>query len=122
MRHLRRLCHGRHLLLDRRDERCAARRLPAHLGEVEVLGIVSVSIELNLQLAYQPASGKAVGKATLTVSISVAFFETSVSIECERKFAGSSGDPILAQLVGPASAGDDPQPWLDYCTTFTPVA
>lgn len=92
------------------------------LGEVEVLGIVSVSIELNLQLAYQPASGKAVGRATLTLSISVAFFETSVSIECERKFAGSSGDPILAQLVGPAGAGDDPQPWLDYCTAFAPVA
>lgn len=91
-------------------------------GEVEVLGLVAVSIELSLELAYQPSSGKCVGRATLTVSISVAFFETSVSIECERKFAGSNGDPILAQLVGPEPGTTAPEPWLEYCAAFAPVA
>ena len=90
-------------------------------GQVEVLGIVSVSLELSLQLAFQPASGKCVGKATLSLSISVGFFEVPVTLECERKFAGSNGDPIFAQLAGPSPGTPQPEPWLAYCAAFAPV-
>ena len=43
-------------------------------GEVEVLGIASASITLELSLTYDSATGKLIGRATLTVEIEVAFF------------------------------------------------
>lgn len=86
-------------------------------GEVDVLGLISACIELYLGLTYEFASGKCAGKATITVEVSVAFFSTDVSVSCERKFAGSNGDPTFAQLMGPDPAfpGD---PWAKYCEAF----
>jgi hypothetical protein len=88
-------------------------------GEVDVLGIISASIELYLELRYV-SPDKVVGKATLTIEISVLFFSASVSITCERKFAGSNGDPTFAELMAPYT---DPalgyvEPWVTYCEAF----
>jgi hypothetical protein len=69
-------------------------------GHVEVLCIVSASLELYLELRYEFESGKCVGKAKLTIEISVFIFSGSVTITCERKFAGSNGDPTFRQLMG----------------------
>jgi hypothetical protein len=90
-------------------------------GEVEVLGIISVSIELNMSLTYESATGKCVGKATLTIEVEVLFFSASVEISCERKFAGSNGDPTFRQLMEPYY--DDyllatVNPWKEYCEAF----
>jgi hypothetical protein len=86
-------------------------------GEVDVLGLISACIELYLGLAYEFASGKCTGKATITVEVSVAFFSADVSISCERKFAGSNGDPTFAELMGPGP--DLPfDPWAKYCGAF----
>jgi hypothetical protein len=93
-------------------------------GEVEVLGIISVSIELNLSLTYEFSSGKCTGRATLTIEIDILFFSASVEIEAERKFAGSNGDPTFAQLMEPYA---DPRthemvdPWREYCEAFAEV-
>jgi hypothetical protein len=89
-------------------------------GEVDVLGIISASIELYLEMRYESATGKVVGKATLTIEVSVLFFSASVSITCERKFAGSDGDPTFADLMAPYT---DPalgyvEPWVTYCEAF----
>lgn len=84
-------------------------------GNVEVLGIVSVSIELNMSLTWEEASGKCVGRATLSIEIEIAFFSETVEISCERKFAGSNGDPSFAQLMEPEPEYD---PWDEYCEAF----
>ena len=90
-------------------------------GEVSVLGIISASIELYLKLRYEFSSGKCVGKATLTIEVSVFMFSVSVSITCERKFAGSNGDPSFKELMAPYV---DPlsslpvEPWSEYCAAF----
>ncbi len=89
-------------------------------GEVDVLGLISACIELYLQLTYETKSKKAVGRATITVEISIAFFSTSVSISCEKKFAGSSGDPSFVAVMGmptgaPAGAI---RPWDVYVRAF----
>jgi hypothetical protein len=80
-------------------------------GHVSVLGIVSVSIELYLELRYEFASGKCVGKAVLTIEVELFFFSISVQIQCERKFAGSNGDPTFAQMI-------EPPVWTEYCDAF----
>lgn len=69
-------------------------------GHVDVLGLITASIELYLELRYEPSSGKCVGKAELTIEISLFIFSGSVTITCERKFAGSNGDPSLRQMLG----------------------
>lgn len=69
-------------------------------GNVDVLGIISASLELYLELRYEFQSGKCVGKAELTIEISVFIFSGSVTITCERKFAGANGDPTLRQMLG----------------------
>lgn len=67
-------------------------------GEVTVLGLVSVSVDFNLSLAYFIEIHKARGRATLTVSISIAFFSTSVSMSVERSFGKGSHDPSAADV------------------------
>jgi hypothetical protein len=78
-------------------------------GSVEVLGLICISVEFYLGLTYD--SGKAYGEASLTVSVEVAFFSTSVSLHVERKLAGAAGDPTFAQLVGPDA-------WAQHCEAF----
>jgi hypothetical protein len=90
-------------------------------GYVSVLGIISVSIELYLELKYEFSTGKCVGKAVLTIEVEVFLFSISVSISCERKFAGSNGDPTFRQLMEPYTDPDDGvlvQPWEEYCAAF----
>jgi len=69
-------------------------------GHVSVLGIITASLELYLELRYEFQTGKCVGKAQLTIEVSVFMFSTSVTVSCERKFAGSNGDPTFRELMG----------------------
>jgi hypothetical protein len=98
-------------------------------GHVDVLGIITASLELYLELRYEFESGKCVGTATLTIEIDVFIFSGSVTITCQRKFAGSNGDPTFRDLMGADPSLTLPQelasittatayPWRDYCEAF----
>ena len=98
-------------------------------GSVDVLGLITASIELYLELRYEFESGKAVGRAQLTIEIEVFIFSGSVTISCERKFAGSNGDPSFRDLMGlnPALSledeldqidSDTAYPWREYVEAF----
>jgi hypothetical protein len=89
-------------------------------GEVDVLGLVSASITLELSLTYQFQTGKLVGRASLVVEVEVLFFSASVEITVERKLAGSKGDPTMAQVMPPDDDGDNAD-WAAYCDAFAPV-
>jgi hypothetical protein len=78
-------------------------------GEVDVLGLICVTVEFLLRLSYN--DGKATGQATLTVGVHIAFFSTSVSLTVERSFGGSSGDPTTEQMI---EASD----WAAYAAAF----
>jgi len=85
-------------------------------GEVDVLGLISACIELYLALTYQFDTGKMVGKARLTIKVEVLFFSASVTIEAERRFAGSNGDPSFADVMV-LPDGTSPA-WSEYCAAF----
>ncbi|HYX98434.1 MAG TPA: hypothetical protein VE908_02590, partial [Mycobacterium sp.] len=85
-------------------------------GEVEVLGIASASITLELSLTYNTDTGKLVGRASLVVEVEVAFFSASVTITVERKLAGSKGDPALIDIWPPDHGGQDM--WNTYYSSF----
>jgi hypothetical protein len=90
-------------------------------GRVSVLGLITASLELTLELSYEFASGKCVGRASLVIEVEVLFFSASVEVKCEKKFAGANGDPsfrqIMASYADPVS-GDVVEPWTDYCEAF----
>lgn len=97
-------------------------------GEVDVLGLISASIELYMALSYESATGKMVGEASLTIAVEVLFFSTSVTIRTERTFAGSNGDPTAEQMLLPpdtkvTSEGWDGRSaiWEEYCAAFRPA-
>jgi hypothetical protein len=103
-------------------------------GHVSVLAIITASLELYLELRYEFQTGKCVGKAELTIEVSVFLFSISVTITCERKFSGSNGDPGFRQMMGPVPPGSMPAPtlteeldlikddtryaWREYCEAF----
>ena len=84
-------------------------------GEVSVLGIISISLDLNLSLSWQqsPEQGNVIeGRATMTVSVHVLFFSASVGISVERSFsAGGGTDPDVGQLM----TADH---WSEYAGAF----
>jgi hypothetical protein len=82
-------------------------------GEVSVLGIISISIDLNLSLSciHTAQGDKIQGRATLTISVHIIFFSISVSVSVERSFGSGSGDPKIADVI----SGEK---WQDYCVAF----
>ena len=89
-------------------------------GEVDVLSLITASIELYMALTYAFSTGKMVGEATITVSVEVLFFSTSVHIHAERTFAGSNGDPTAREMLLPFVDGRSAY-WEDYCAAFAPA-
>ncbi|OQD57393.1 hypothetical protein BM536_005425 [Streptomyces phaeoluteigriseus] len=84
-------------------------------GFLCVLGIITVSVEFYLELTYEKHGRESVvrGKGRLTVSVRIAFFSKSVSLELERSFSGAPGDPTFADSVLPHH-------WHEYCPAFAP--
>ena len=98
-------------------------------GHVSVLCIITASLELYLELRYEFDTGKCAGKAELTIEVSVFLFSASVTITCERKFAGSNGDPSFRQIMGhmpELTLADElnridlntDYAWREYCDAF----
>jgi hypothetical protein len=81
-------------------------------GELSILGLISVSLEFYLIFAYEFAKNAAYGRATLTVKVEVLFFSTSVEVTVEKRFGGSSGDPLFQE------AFDTPAVWEEYAGAF----
>ena len=80
------------------------------VGCVDVLGMISVSVEFLLSLTYEQATNRVWGQASLTVKVKVLFFSAKVTLTVERTF-GHSPAPRFADLM-------DEGHWLDYCDAF----
>jgi hypothetical protein len=82
-------------------------------GNLEVLGIISISIVFYLGLTYQDDAGKsaAYGTASVSVSVSVLFISVSVTLTVTKQIYGS--DPPI-----PFTAAITATDWSDYCASF----
>lgn len=101
-------------------------------GSVEVLGLVTLSIELYIGFTYVLPNGHdsgntLIGRATLVMEVSVLMFSESVSVEVERKIKGPKLLGDLAGLRAGAVATDPDRTfgqqvssadWTDYCAAF----
>ncbi|MGO9196099.1 MAG: hypothetical protein ACLQK4_03090 [Acidimicrobiales bacterium] len=108
-------------------------------GSLNVLGIISVTIELDLQLSYASMGGTnyLTGTATLSIDVSIFFFSVSVSVQVQKQFAGGSSDPAIERgvagraLAPHATPPTTPAPypafgdvmsqtdWTNYCSSFS---
>lgn len=86
-------------------------------GEVQVLGLVSISIESTLSLSYDTQSGKVEGAAEWVLRVKVLFFRKTVRVRFEKRFAGANGDPTFAELMAPEGS-TGVLPWDTYCSAF----
>jgi hypothetical protein len=86
-------------------------------GMVKAFGFVTVTLEVYLEMRFEPGSGKCTGTATVSLEVDVTLFSVSVSFTCTKKFAGSNGDPTLAEMleVAPDATSAD---WNSYCEAF----
>jgi hypothetical protein len=82
-------------------------------GDVDVLGIISVSIEFYMALTYEKDGNESsvYGQASLTISVHIIFFSLSHTFSVERTFAGSHTDPSFADQVSEAQ-------WNQYLAAF----
>lgn len=76
-------------------------------GELEVLGLISVSVEFYMSLGYE--GKQIVGRASMVVEVEVLFFSADVTLSVERRFQGS--DPTFSQVV-------EPNDWDRYWKAF----
>jgi hypothetical protein len=97
-------------------------------GSLNVLDIISISVEFDMSLTYYSDGNRIHGEATLTVSISILFFSVSVDLTVQRDFAGggSSNAALLdggaPYPLGPTTVGFADQmsatDWQTYCQAF----
>lgn len=87
-------------------------------GEVDVLGLISASITLELSLIYEFDSGKMVGRASLEIEVEVFLLSFSVTVTCEKRLAGANGDPTFAEVMGVTKDDATAPAWTQYCAAF----
>ncbi|MCX5256819.1 hypothetical protein OOK27_22235 [Streptomyces canus] len=68
-------------------------------GVVEVLGLVSVSVELFMGLTYETGPERLEGVATLVIKIDLTLFSESVELTVRRSFDKGAGDPAFGDVM-----------------------
>ena len=93
-------------------------------GSVEVLGLVSVSVELVVTLRYESVGNRLVGRATLVLEIDLTLYSDSVELDSGEWVLIGSDDgiaPPAPAAPAPVSApADDPglRAWRAYQEAF----
>jgi hypothetical protein len=94
-------------------------------GSVDLLGLISVSVELYLALGYSSDHSDIFGRASLTLAIHVLFINKSVTLSTEKHFpvpgSGPSENAVSARAASAlATAGpaDPPGPDTPSPTSF----
>jgi len=74
-------------------------------GSVDILGLVSVSVDLCLQLSYQSQTNALVGRATMVVDIDLTLWSESVELDTGEWVLAGSSAPAARALDAGAAAG-----------------
>jgi hypothetical protein len=93
-------------------------------GELNVLELVSLSIELYMGITYQKIGEveKVIGQAILKLEVHVFIFSATLEEKVERHFGNSAGDPTFAELMPPeAKDPDHSAAWTEYCAAFAAI-
>jgi hypothetical protein len=90
-------------------------------GSLEVLGLVSVSVEMVLALGYQSHGNKLVGRATLVIEIDLTIYSDSLEIDSgEWTIAGGEERGALPRPA-PLGPNDYAEMWQKHKNAYEPV-
>ena len=87
-------------------------------GEVDVLGLISASITLELSLTYEFDTGKMVGRASITIEVEVFFFSFSVTRLVRAPARRLERRPDVRRRSSASSRTAASPAWDDYCAAF----
>ncbi|MFK4687755.1 hypothetical protein [Streptomyces pristinaespiralis] len=90
-------------------------------GCVEVLGLVSVSIELCITLAYQSTTKALVGRATLVIEIDLTLWSDSVELDSGTWVLAGGGSQADRAVFDARDTEDGLERWRAYQAAFVPV-
>jgi hypothetical protein len=80
-------------------------------GSVDILGLASVSVDLLVELAYDSAGNRLIGRASLVVEIDLTLYSDSVQLDSgEWVLAGDGGNAPAVAAGGDAGRSD----WKQY--------
>lgn len=92
------------------NEACALTGYLRAVGALEVMAIVTLSLEFYMGLTYETAGNLVWGEARLSVEIEIAFVAIPLEMSVRREFT----DPELARFRDMMS---EPE-WIEYCDAF----
>ncbi|MFJ5972723.1 hypothetical protein [Streptomyces sp. NPDC093060] len=92
-------------------------------GCVEVLGLLSVSIEMVIGLSYQTDTKALVGRATLVVEIDLTLWSDSVELDSGPWVLAGGRDPGAQPLASNRAldSGEGLERWHEYQAAFVPI-
>jgi hypothetical protein len=67
-------------------------------GHMDIFGIISMDVDLYVGVCYDPPTKQVRGTAKFSVSVSIAFFSETFTMEAQYTFAGSDKNPDTALL------------------------
>ena len=80
-------------------------------GSVSIFGLVSISIELRVELEYDDKKNQLAGRATLVIEIDLTLYADSVELDSGLwVFEGGSSPPPPPDLESPTAE----KGWKDY--------
>jgi hypothetical protein len=75
-------------------------------GYLDVAGLISVSLHVDVRACYNSCNGNVEGTATITISIDFGLFEISVDVVATYSFAGSTGRSAVGLVSGSTARGE----------------
>ena len=92
-------------------------------GSVDILGLISVSIELRIELAYVSARNALIGRATLVIEIDLTLWSDTMELDSgEWVLAGAHTNHALDRAMSAADVApsDHFADWVRYRSAFRP--
>ncbi len=86
-------------------------------GQLDVMGIVSVSIDVRLTMEYDISNKVMVAEGEISIDVSVLFFSLHRTVHVRKEFHACNNDPTLRQLMPPNELNES-QYWADYCNAY----
>jgi hypothetical protein len=85
-------------------------------GALDILGLITISVEIFLGLNYESNRNALIGTARMTICIEIMFFSSSVTLEVQRCFKASSSGvcSILPVSEDDLAAVDWPAYWAAF--------
>ena len=88
-------------------------------GELDVLGIVTISVDLNLSISYEFSSRTMIASGTIMVDVSILFFSFHQGFAFSKEFHACNNDPTLRELMPPDLTTNAPGIyWAEYVNAF----